>query len=142
MRTRESVTRKEAGGSAAGRLELMSKPRPKAQPVIDDGTASAGDGEFREAQDDPHRLAYAYLRFRRMSGAGWTLHFYRDEWWAWDGTRYRQLPVSELRADVTYVIKTEFDRVARRLAREATADEPTLEPEKSRRKSRRQPRSP
>jgi putative DNA primase/helicase len=106
----------------------MSKPRPKPQPVIAADTADTGDGEFREAQDDPHRLAHAYLRFRRMSGAGWTLHYYRDEWWAWDGTRYRQLPISELRAEVTYVIKAEFDRFARRLARVADANEPTTTP--------------
>jgi P4 family phage/plasmid primase-like protien len=108
-----------------GRVELMSKPQSKLQPASDDGMASAGDGGFRHAQDDPHRLAYAYLRLRRMTAGGWTLRSYRDQWWAWDGMRYRPLPLSELRADVTDAIRREFDRFARRLSATSDANPPT-----------------
>lgn len=114
-----------AGPQPQERGRLMSKRKPKPQPVLDDDNAKSGDGSFREAQDDPHRLALIYLRLRRMAGGGWTLRFYRDEWWVWEGTRYRQLPPSELRADVTNGIKTEFDRFAGRLSRADDAKKPT-----------------
>src|SRR5262245_40873297 len=94
----------------------MSQSKSKASDPPDDADVIVGDGAFREAQDDPHRLAWYFLRFRSLKG-GWSLHYHRDEWFEWDGCRYRQLPASELRADVTNVVKASLDQYARRLPR-------------------------
>ena len=91
----------------------MPKNKP---PDVVDATALADDSNdhrTREAQDDPHRLACVYLR----GSAGrakfrWALAFWRDEWWLWEGERYRLLTDSEVAAQVTAAIKREFDRLA------------------------------
>jgi P4 family phage/plasmid primase-like protien len=94
----------------------LSEPKSKARPesATDDGDDGAADGSFREAPDDPHRLARIYLRWRGLSGS-WALRFYRDEFQVWSGTCYRHLSGSELRAEVTNAIKQEFDRFVRHL---------------------------
>jgi putative DNA primase/helicase len=73
------------------------------------------DGRIREAQDDPHRLAQVYLRTRGMEHKfRWSLRFWRDDWWLWEGRCYRRLSYADLAADLTNAIKREFNRCARR----------------------------
>lgn len=88
----------------------MSKRKAKTR-------SSARSRRVREAQNDPHRLAQAYLRWRGLrASTGWSLKFWRGEWWVWDGKRYRVLPEPDLRAEVTKAIKQEYDRWAKALA--------------------------
>lgn len=79
---------------------------------------NATDGEargIREAHDDPHRLAQVYVRGRGLESlSGWSLKFWRQQWWVWDGRRYRLLSESDLRSELTQAIKREFDRWATR----------------------------
>jgi hypothetical protein len=70
----------------------------------------------REAQDDPHRLSAVYMRRRGLQPRGWSLKFWRGQWWAWDGRRYRIVPDLDVRGDVTNEIKAEFDRSAQTAA--------------------------
>ncbi len=64
-----------------------------------------------EALDDPHRLARLFVRERCTHPDGLTLRFWRDEWQRWDGSAYRLLPDTELRAELTASAKAEMDRV-------------------------------
>jgi P4 family phage/plasmid primase-like protien len=64
-----------------------------------------------EAPDDPHRLARIYRNERCQHAEGLTLRFYREEWHRWDGSAYRVLPVTELRAELTASAKAEMDQV-------------------------------
>ncbi len=61
-----------------------------------------------EAEDDPHRLARLYLDDHQAAGAR-TLHFWRGEWYRWDGRAYCKVPPEELRAQLSARIKREFD---------------------------------
>ena len=85
-----------------------SKVRDASQPLEDDDRR-----DTREAADDPHRLALIYLRGSAARAKFyWELKFWRDEWWVWEGRRYRLLKDSEVAAEVTAAIKREFDRSA------------------------------
>jgi P4 family phage/plasmid primase-like protien len=103
----------------------MSKPESKPKPPTDEDDASAGDGSFREAPDDPHRLAWVYLRMGGLIPLHWAVRFFRNQWWVWEGKCYRLFPDSELRAGVTKAVKAEFDRFARRLPRTKEGKAPT-----------------
>lgn len=98
----------------------MSKRKPKATRRA----RPPEDGRVREAQDDPHRLAKVYLRAREVqSSAGWSLKFWRDDWWVWDGQRYRVQPDEDLRSEITREIKREFDRWAAAVAKKSSEDD-------------------
>ena len=61
----------------------------------------------------PHRLADAFLREReRQARSNWWLLCWRDEWWEWDGQKYRVVPESELRSTVVKCVQAEFVRLA------------------------------
>ena len=74
-----------------------------------------------EAPDDPHRLARLYIAERCQHADGLTLRYWRAEWHKWDGSAYRILPDSELRAELATSAKAELDRqnlIAQKLADE------------------------
>jgi putative DNA primase/helicase len=73
---------------------------------------SVANGEAPgEADDDPHRLARVFLS--RYSHSGFlTLRFWLEEWHRWDGSHYRIVSPSEIRAELNGCIKAEFDRIA------------------------------
>ena len=75
---------------------------------------------IREAQDDPHRLAAVFMRKRGLDAGAWSLKFWRDQWWTWNGLRYRVLSESDLRGLVTATVKAEFDRWAKAAAKSAS----------------------
>src|SRR5262249_40088655 len=75
------------------------------------GCLLAGNPELPEADDDPHRLARVFLLSEGMKGRWNALRFWRQDWYEWDGTAYRQLDREELRARLNSSIKAEFDRI-------------------------------
>jgi len=62
--------------------------------------------DAEEQDDDPHRLAKLFLE----EGPYDRVVFWRGEYWSWE-TFYRPLLASDLRADVTKVVKAEFNRI-------------------------------
>lgn len=72
--------------------------------------AASPPGTPNEAVDDPHRLARLFRAERCTRNGEGTLQFHRDEFHRHDGAAYRPVPDKELRADVTAIIKREFDR--------------------------------
>ena len=64
-----------------------------------------------EAPDDPHRLARLFIGECCQHAEGLTLRFWREEWHRWDGSAYRIIPGTELRAELTASAKAEMDRV-------------------------------
>ncbi len=62
-----------------------------------------------EAIDDPHRLARLYVRQHDTRDGTQCLWFWRDEWQRWDGTAYRIVASPEIRAEITRLVKAEFD---------------------------------
>src|SRR6516225_8706910 len=75
----------------------MPPPTPPAKPL--------------EADDDPHRLTRLFLRdFDTPDGR--TLHYWQSEWYPWKDGACRRLPTDELRAQLSTMIKKEFDRLA------------------------------
>lgn len=81
------------------------------------------DEWVREPQADPHRLAEMYLRTRRAEHKfRWSLRFWREDWWVLEGKRYRIVPESDLRAEVTWVTKNELDRWAKAVRKKSADD--------------------
>ena len=64
-----------------------------------------------ESFDDPTRLAKLYLAKGCERSDGLTLRYWREQWCRWDGTAYKVLPDSELRAHLQQVIHAEFVRI-------------------------------
>lgn len=63
-----------------------------------------------EADDDPHRLARLFAD-RFLHEDGLTLRYWRDGFWRWNGTHYRQLSNHQIRAEIVACVKEEFDRL-------------------------------
>ena len=64
-----------------------------------------------EAVDDPHRLGRVFIRrYAWHESDENTLKFWREEWWKWDGRCYRPLNEKELKANINFVVKQEFDQ--------------------------------
>lgn len=85
--------------------------------------AGASDLKPIKAEDDPHRLARLYLARYAADPAhpgAVLLRYWREEWWKWDGRRYRRLPHEECRTALVHAIEEEFDRL-NLLAQEARA---------------------
>jgi putative DNA primase/helicase len=80
-----------------------------------------------EGQADPHRLARVFVRTKARNRDGLTIRFWMSEWHRWDGSAYRTCAEKEIRAQVTKVIKAEFNRINREELRNyvATAEAPT-----------------
>jgi putative DNA primase/helicase len=86
--------------------------------------SSNDDGhEISEARDDPHRLARLYLHSQRH-GCRDTIHFWRGEFYYWDGTAYCTKTEEEVRGYLTAAIKKEFDRLTREETAEWKATQP------------------
>jgi P4 family phage/plasmid primase-like protien len=89
--------------------------------------APRSPGGGGEGPDDPHRLARLFLA-GHAHPEGRTLHWWREEWWRWDGTAYRVVPAKELRAELCRRVKAEFDerreegRAVRRVTSRLVAD--------------------
>jgi len=62
-----------------------------------------------EAIDDPHRLARLYVDQYGTNDGTQCLWFWRDEWQRWDGAAYRIVAGPEVRAEITRLVKIEFD---------------------------------
>lgn len=71
-------------------------------------TQPNGDPKPREAEDDPHRLAGLFLE-KHKHADGLTLHFWREAFWRWDGHRWNQIPPHEIKAELSFFLKREFN---------------------------------
>ncbi|MGC1722127.1 MAG: hypothetical protein WA746_24340, partial [Isosphaeraceae bacterium] len=66
----------------------------------------------REGQEaNPHRLAGLFLKERLTFSEGIGLRFWRDVFYFWDGSAYREVPTGELRAQFSQSLACEFDRL-------------------------------
>jgi putative DNA primase/helicase len=100
-------------------------PPPAAPPPANATVAIAEPIRPNEATDDPHRLARLFARRKARHTDGWTLRYWLGEWHRWDGTAYRTFTEKEIRAELTQVIKAEFNRVNGKLIKDhAEPDEP------------------
>ncbi len=117
---------KQDGWKPPKRTSFKRKPTHQADPPED---ANTPDGP-REAIDDPHRLARTYLREHGYHDNEQSLYWYLNEFQRFDGTAYRPVAGGEIKAEITRVVKAEFDAAAWRewqmttaLATEANGDE-------------------
>jgi len=62
-----------------------------------------------EAVDDPHRLARLYIERHGTIDGIPSLWCWRDVWHRWDGLAYRDVPDTEIQAEITRLVKAEFD---------------------------------
>jgi putative DNA primase/helicase len=100
---------------------MMSKHKPE------ESLRTSSDTPVLEHHDDPHRLAQAYLHPSRSEIAfRRSLKFWRDDFWVWDSRRYRRHAIYDLSAEVTTVIKQDFDRWARRRKVTEKGDKPKV----------------
>lgn len=84
------------------------------------------EGEVREGEDDPHRLA------RLCQDAERPYRYWREEFCRWDGQRYQTVLAKEIRAKITETVKAEFDRLnLAALARHQTREEASEEEKSS-----------
>ena len=60
---------------------------------------------------NPHRLAGLFLKERLTFSEGIGLRFWRDVFYFWDGSAYREVPTGELRAQFSQSLACEFDRL-------------------------------
>lgn len=106
----------ETGGTVAD-LRALVDATPLWLPNRRSPTPSSGNHTLNpgpdpmEADDDPHRLARLFLNENYWHADGFTLRFWRSEWYQWDGARYRTIRTNELRAEVTRTTKAEMDRI-------------------------------
>jgi P4 family phage/plasmid primase-like protien len=100
---RKRATRKRA-------QELSPDGTAPAPPAPVNGTSEIKKADVNEADDDPHRLAWIYLKKFRHQGES-TLRFYRGECFEWSAGAYRVVSEPEMLAGVNQTIKTEFDRI-------------------------------
>ena len=64
-----------------------------------------------EGIDDPHRLARLFITSECTTAGGEiTLAYWQDEWHKWNGNEYRQVKDSEIRARLSALAKSEFDK--------------------------------
>jgi len=83
---------------AAGTITVGEKAEATYQPI--------------EADDDPHRLAKAFLHNEAYhSDYGCTLKYWQEDWWQWISTHYQRIREAEMRGRVNMSIKAEFDRL-------------------------------
>lgn len=63
------------------------------------------------SETNPHRLALVFLSRRHAHPEGATLRYWRGEFYEWDGSLYRVVTVSELRAQLSQCLADEFRRI-------------------------------
>ncbi|AMV37383.1 phage/plasmid primase, P4 family [Planctomyces sp. SH-PL62] len=80
------------------------------------------EDEDSEARTNPHRLARLFLARRFSHAGGMGLRFWDDGFHRWDGSSYRLVPTTELRALLAQDLAEEFGRLNRR-DRERTEEE-------------------
>jgi putative DNA primase/helicase len=101
-----------AAGRAAD-IEILTGPA--ALQVAEEIAAAAGVDDLpnreqrNEAIDDPHRLARLYVERHGSRNGQQTLRSWRDDWQRWDGAAYRVVAGPEIRAEITRLVKAEFD---------------------------------
>jgi putative DNA primase/helicase len=113
-----AAARALAGQGYGDRQARRQGPRGQAKdkpPGASGGRASSpaiepGDGEVVEAEDDRHRLAGLFIADHTRTD-GRAIHYWREEWYEWDGTAYRVVPDKEMQARLCRRIKEEFDRL-------------------------------
>lgn len=71
-------------------------------------SAAAGSG-VNKAVDDPFELARGFLDRHHSHHAVRTLRYHRDAWYAWDGSAYREVAATELRARAAKFAEGVFD---------------------------------
>lgn len=65
-----------------------------------------------ESAADPHKLARLFLDQRYRHPAGPTLKFWRGDWHRWERAAWRAVDEAEIKAELSKVIKAEFDRLS------------------------------
>ena len=65
-----------------------------------------------ETFDDPHRLARLYVSQRHTHSEGLLIRYWDEQWHTWDGQCWGVRKEREIHAELTALIKSEFDRVA------------------------------
>lgn len=93
------------GHSYAELLELEAQSTV-IQPAAGSPAGEAFEISPLESDDDPHRLARAFL-----SATGRRMIYWRAEFWEFNGRCYRKLADRELSSRLNAAIKTEFDRL-------------------------------
>src|SRR5262249_6725692 len=126
----EKDLRKKIRDTAA---QVGTRPGPLSRTDGDSGREPVSvEWAVREAPDDPHRLAQAFLRGGHTGPGQPTPRCCNGDWYGWDGRAYRLVSEGEVRAGLTRAIKEEFDRLNRleRLAPTVVAAEgpPAREP--------------
>lgn len=97
--------------------EFLSGPTPSFAPlaaIIDRAAIITADPTPNQAQDDPHRLAQAFLQSEDHSThpTGFpTYRFWRELWYRWDGISYQRIHHTELRGLIASFVRKEFDRL-------------------------------
>ncbi|TWT30689.1 phage/plasmid primase, P4 family [Blastopirellula retiformator] len=93
---------------SSGNLEVLRRWAAEAKTVdadkidFDDGT---------EADDDPFRIARWIVRKKFTVDGVQTLVNWREEWFLWEGKRYRNISRHEFESDLCGWVKEEIDRI-------------------------------
>lgn len=82
------------------------------EPIAGSKKQVAGSLQPIEDAADPHRLARLFLRKRYSHVDGPTLKYWRGEWHRWHRGAWQRVPPSEIRAELSRIIKEEFDRLS------------------------------
>jgi P4 family phage/plasmid primase-like protien len=109
---REDYQRRTIGKAIAG-CQQTYEPRQRngtgrPPPPAGDGDGHREDAELKEGPDDPHRLARIFLDDHSADGLH-TLHYWREEWYRFDGTAWRVWPLPEVRAALSARVKAQFN---------------------------------
>jgi putative DNA primase/helicase len=73
---------------------------------------------FKEAVDDPHRLARIFIESECLHPDGITIRFYRDSFLKWDGLKYKDISTKQVNSCLNKSAKSEFikrNRIAIRM---------------------------
>jgi putative DNA primase/helicase len=98
-----------AGGTVEQLWSLVRQARVLETAQVAESVSGESLG-VHEAGDDPHRLGRLYLDDHRIDGL-LTFRSWREEYYRWDGSAYRQVPEGETRAEFCERVKQEFDNL-------------------------------
>ncbi|HEY0982394.1 MAG TPA: phage/plasmid primase, P4 family [Schlesneria sp.] len=98
--------------------ERMNCPVCDVEAALLAATAQSGPHDVRpgvggEAPDDPHRLALLCLEEWSDTERQQGLIYYRDDYYAFDASKYHVVGIKDVQARVTAAIKREFNRLGR-----------------------------
>lgn len=96
-------------------LATTEKALPPGKPPVAGGLAKPGDDDDAPCrpgyEDNPHRLARAFLREKFTHEDGHTLRFWNEEFHIWTNGAYRPCMAKEARGMISSILEDEFERV-------------------------------